>query len=342
LPLALLVGWSGLSTLWADDLRSAVVRTACFVLPFGLLAVALARVPWRPDWVVLLWAQLALMGVVFALVGIAQWLTRDVAWAPARLSPGADVGVYRVDAVFLDAAPYARFLVVAILGSVAVALARPAPRVAAAVVAAIVVMWIGLYLAYSASALAALLVGAAVAGALLWRRRGTLVAVGALVLTALVVAGLPQSRHWVSSHAGSRWHDTTRNRTAPFATGARIARDHPFAGVGVGGFERAYRGRAARAGSPPAEWRSTPVVVAAETGAVGLLLLAWLLAEALLAAFRRAGTTFTGRAAGAFGIMTAAIAVHSLFADMLLEDAMFWGLLALAAVARRVREPARD
>ena len=38
--------------------------------------------------------------------------------------------------------------------------------------------------------------------------------------------------------------------------------------------------------------------------------------------------------------MTAAIAVDSLFADMLLEDVTFWALLALAAVARRVREPA--
>jgi O-antigen ligase len=203
-------------------------------------------------------------------------------------------------------------------------------------------MWIGLYLAYSASALAALLVGALVAGALLWGRRGALVAVGALVLAAAVVAGLPQSRHWVSSRAESRWHDTTRSRTAPFATGAWIARDHPFGGVGSGGFERAYGERTAREGRAPAAWRSTPVVVAAETGAVGLLLLAWLLAEALLTAFRRAGSTFTGRAAATFGIMTAAIAVHSLFADMLLEDAMFWGLLALAAVARRVREPARD
>src|SRR4051812_16407799 len=296
LPLALLVGWSGLSALWADDLHRSAIELACFVLPFGLLAVALARVPWSREWVGALWVQLALMGVVFALVGIVQWLTRDVAWAPSRLAPDAHVGVYRVDAVFLDAVPYARFLVAAILASLVVALSRPAPRLAAAVAAAIAVMWIGLYFAYSASALAALAVGAAIAGALLWGRRATLVLVGALVVAALVVAAGPQSRDWASSRTGSRWHGATRDRAAPLATGGRIALDHPLGGVGIGGFERAYRRQTARDGRAPVAWRSTPVVVAAEIGLVGLLLLAWLLAEALLAASRRAGATFTGRA----------------------------------------------
>ena len=144
--------WPGAAslTLWADDRRRAAVVLLCFVLPFGLLAVALARLPWSREGVAALWVQLALMGVVFALVGIVQWLTRDAVWAPARLSPGAYVGVHRVDSVFLAAAPYARFLVVAILASVAVALARPAPRTAAVVAFAILVTWVGLYFAHSA------------------------------------------------------------------------------------------------------------------------------------------------------------------------------------------------
>ena len=117
--------------------------------------------------------------------------------------------------------------------------------------------------------------------------RPTLALLAALVLAGAVSAAVPQSRHWLSPRVESRRHDATRGRTSPASTGMRIALDHPLGGVGVGGFEHAYRDRLAREGARRAGWRSTPVVVVAETGAVGLLLLAWLLAEALLAPFRR-------------------------------------------------------
>ena len=46
LPLALWIGWSGVSILWTRDLREAGIELVFFVLPFGLLAVCLARLPW--------------------------------------------------------------------------------------------------------------------------------------------------------------------------------------------------------------------------------------------------------------------------------------------------------
>jgi len=46
-PLALLVGWTGLSLLWTKDLHEGAVALLFFWLPFGLLAVSIARLAWN-------------------------------------------------------------------------------------------------------------------------------------------------------------------------------------------------------------------------------------------------------------------------------------------------------
>ena len=46
LPLGAFVGWTGLSLLWTDDLRRGAIFLLAFVLPFGLLAIGFARLPW--------------------------------------------------------------------------------------------------------------------------------------------------------------------------------------------------------------------------------------------------------------------------------------------------------
>jgi putative inorganic carbon (HCO3(-)) transporter len=342
LPLGLWIGWSGLSILWTNDVRQAAIELIFFVLPFGLLAVCLARLPWSRRGLAWLTAQLLAMALLFAGIGIYQWLTRDVFWNPKVIVGNAYAPFFRVNSVFYDPSIYGRFLAVAILAGLVVVLARPAPRLAAAATAAIALTWIGLYYSYSQSSFAALIAGVLIAAALLWRWR----AVAALVVTAALVLAIavatPGIRHTLSSHTSSSWNKATSGRASLVGNGIRIALQHPVTGVGIAGFKRAYADRLGLRGKEPkaAASHNTPVTVAAETGIPGLLLLVWLVAEALLAAFRRAGSTFTGRASAAFGIMIAAIVVHSLFYNALFEDPMFWGLLALTAVAWRTREPA--
>ena len=58
----------GLALLWSDRQQGAIYLLF-YVLPLGLLAVALARLPWRLGWVKVLYAQLAVMALVFALIG---------------------------------------------------------------------------------------------------------------------------------------------------------------------------------------------------------------------------------------------------------------------------------
>jgi hypothetical protein len=73
--------------------------------------------------------------------------------------------------------------------------------------------------------------------------------------------------------------------------------------------------------------------VAAEGGLIGLGLYLWLLTAALLAAFQRAGSSFSGRVQLFCALALAAIAVHSLFYASFFEDPVVWGLLAIVGAA---------
>jgi hypothetical protein len=65
------------------------------------------------------------------------------------------------------------------------------------------------------------------------------------------------------------------------------------------------------------------------------VLLVWLVGVAIFAAARRAGATYLGRTAAWTAAALGAIALHSCFYSALLEDAIFWGLLAACALCVR-------
>jgi hypothetical protein len=104
-PVAFLVLLNGASILWTKDLRQGAIELVFFLLPFGLLAVAIARLPWSRGWLTFLAVQLSLMGVVFAAIGAYQYLTRDVFWNPKLIvdnSYAPSGWFYRVNSVFYD------------------------------------------------------------------------------------------------------------------------------------------------------------------------------------------------------------------------------------------------
>ena len=49
-PLAAFLAWAGVSLLWSDGARQGAVSLAAFYLPFGLLALMVARLPWQRRW----------------------------------------------------------------------------------------------------------------------------------------------------------------------------------------------------------------------------------------------------------------------------------------------------
>jgi O-antigen ligase len=146
---------------------------------------------------------------------------------------------------------------------------------------------------------------------------------------------LENVRDSLSLSSTDQLNRATRGRTELVENGLRIAADNPLAGVGIGGFEAAYRERVEVSPREEPASHTTPVTVAAETGIVGLALFAWLVAAALVLALRRtSGGPAAARLAGlAVGLGFFAVLVHSLFYSAFIEDPMTWCFLGLAALA---------
>jgi putative inorganic carbon (HCO3(-)) transporter len=339
-PLAGFVAWLGLSALWTNDPERGAVQVLAFIVPFALLTIALARLPWSERALAWLCRLLLAMAMLFSGVGIWQWTTKNVFWNPKVIADNTFASFYRVNSLFWDPSIYGRFLVVAILVALTLLLFGPWRRFDVPLALVIVVLWVGLLFSFSQSSFAALIAGLLVAGVLAWRSRaGALVSATAAIV---IMVGLPSLS---SEDAGATLvaapqhglNRVTRGRFDLVKNGIHIALDHPIAGVGVGGFEKAYKERVQvpRANTPASH--NTPVTVAAETGVVGLALFVWFLAAALAIAFKRAAAGPTSvRVAGlAAGLGITAIFVHSLFYNAFFEDPFTWGFLGLATLAAR-------
>jgi O-antigen ligase len=329
-PLALYLAWTGLSLIWTRDVHSGAVEVAAFYIPFTLLAICIARLPWQEVGLRALYALLVAMGVGFAVVGFYQYETRTIFENPKVITANAYAPLFRVNSVFWDPSIYGRFLVIAMLPSLVLLVRNRLPRwVAIAAVIALVVTWLGLLISFSQSSFGALLVVVAGAAFLYWRWKSIVV----IVVAAAVLAGIgfaqPQVRRSLQHHTVHSLNGLSSGRASLVAQGIRIARAHPVRGVGVGGFKKAYAKRVHLKGKEPktAASHNTAVTVAAETGAPGLLLFLWLLVAAFRQAFRRPSAV-----AVVGGLGVAAIFVHSLFYNAFFEDPTTWGLLGLIAL----------
>jgi O-Antigen ligase len=333
LPLALFVAWTGLSLSWTIDLKQGSVQLLFFYLPFGLLALALARLPWRPKLVPYLYAELAAMGVLFALVGLYERAAHHVFWNAKVIVGNAYQSFFRVNSLFWDPSIYGRFLVIVILGSVVVVLACSDRRVQLAAAGVTALAWVGLFFSYSQSSFAALLVGLVVAAGFAFWPKPAAAATAAAILALGFVGGRPTASTASPGAPAVVAATSAGSRASLVKGGIRIALDHPLGGVGIGGFTKSYAARHALVGlsAKKAASHTTPVTVAAETGIPGFLLFAWLAVAGFLLAFRRASLVGAGVPALAFGLTLLAIAVHSLGYNALFEDPMGWGALGLAA-----------
>ncbi|HEX5174586.1 MAG TPA: O-antigen ligase family protein [Gaiellaceae bacterium] len=368
-PLALYLVWISFSVAWTGALHTAATDLIAFYVPFTIIAISIARLPWRPSRIRLLYGELVAMALVFAATAFYQYETRTIFENAKLYTSNTYEALFRVNSVFFDPSIYGRFLVVALVPTVVLIIRGRSVRdgVAALVFAAIA--WLGLLVSFSQSSFAALFVAVLVASAVVWRWRALLVLGALVVALAGVVATQPKVRHDLT-HLGSgsaakhHRHPATRGVKKPLgerrhhhraatglnkATGGRatlivvgikIARAHAVRGVGLGGFERAY---SKRTGKTPRQSAShaTPVTVAAEEGAPGLLLYLWLVGALLLAAYRRINHAVYGTVALAAGLALLAVFVHSLAYSDFFEDPTTWGLIGLVALVSPRRVPAR-
>ncbi|HVM57801.1 MAG TPA: O-antigen ligase family protein [Gaiellaceae bacterium] len=334
-PLALYLGWTGLSLAWSGDVHEGAVELLAFYVPFTMLALVIARLPWSGLGVKALHLEIAVMALIFAAVGFYQYDTRNVFENPKVINSNAYAPFFRVNSVFWDPSIYGRFLVIAIIPSVVLIVLGRSLRLAWAAAAVVLVTWLGLLISFSQSSFAALLVAVVGIAFVAWRWR----ALAAIALVLVVLAGVavaqPTIRRAIVHHTHTGLNSATSGRASLVANGIRIAMAHPVFGVGVGGFKHAYAERLHLRGKAPkvAASHDAPVTVAAETGIVGLALATWLAVAVLVAAFRRLDGSFRGRASLVFGLAIAAILCHSLFYNDFFEDPMTWMLFGLVAVA---------
>jgi O-antigen ligase len=334
-PLALYVGWTGLSLAWTGDVGGGAIEVLAFYIPLTMLALLVARLPWSDLWLRALYVELGVMALIFAAVGFYQYDTRNVFENPKVINSNAYAAYFRVNSVFWDPSIYGRFLVIAIIPSVVLIVRGRSLRLAWAAAAVVLVTWLGLLISFSQSSFAALLVAVVGVAIVAWRWRSA----AAIGLVAVVLSGVaaaqPQIRRSIVHHTHSGLNSATSGRASLVANGIRIAEAHPVIGVGVGGFKHAYAQRLHLRGKAPrvAASHDAPVTVAAETGLIGFALATWLAFGVMIAAFRRVDRSFRGRASLAFGLAIAAILCHSLFYNDFFEDPMTWMLFGFVALA---------
>ena len=341
-PLAAFVGWGGVSMIWTQDVRQGAIELLFFYLPFGLLAVALARLRWSRLIALGLLVEVTAMAVVFSAIGIYQYEAHKLFWNQKLLVSNAYAPFYRVNSVFWDPSIYGRFLVVAILALLVVVLFGRDRRWLLGATAAIAVIWAGLFFSYSQSSFAALAAGVVIAAIFAWGRWGIALALATVLVVFAAGLAVPSVRHDLFGHSAGK--SATSGRGTLVRRGLHIAVHHPVAGVGLGGFKHAYADLAGLKGKEPnaAASHTTPVTVAAEGGIVGFALYAWLLVAALLLAFRRFARDLPGLTALALGLVLTAIAVHSLFYSAFFEDPTVWAAIGLAAALPRRRDERSD
>ena len=311
--------WAGVSLLWSDDPRAGATMLVLFVLPLGVLALALARVPWRTGWAGALGdrADRARRSGSRSQAACST-LTRDVSVEVDETFVSG--WYYRVGPVFDDPGDYAAFL------ASRSSWRSPSPCASRDVRC----LGPGRSWPRSCSGSGSCPSFSQTRASPRSARPRSRCSSAVWSPRALVPAALP----WRSSSARSRRARSRSLRTTssvPPGGGAasvhgaiRVARDHPLAGVGLGA---ARRGERRRDASPPSSG-SRACCSSRRSSQRGA----------------RGGTSRHAehRVRSPSAWRCSSLAVDSAFRGSLLRDPLFWGALGLiAAAARRPSAAAR-
>lgn len=343
LPLGVFVGFVVLSSNWSADPEEAAIQSVFFYLPFALLYLAV--VAWWPKarGLAILAATTIGLAVPIAVLALGQYYTRDIFWNTTLQQANIYSQFYRVNAVFFDPNILGRYLVIAMLGAVAIAWVSERTRLVVALWFATAILGAGLVVTFSRSSALMLLVGLFL---LSWRafgpkRTGVVAAVG-VGLVLVLALGTSQSVRDAATST-DRLEQVSEGRFGLVRGGLTIWKDEPVIGAGLGGFEPRFEETLT-----PTEQRrirvvvshNAPVTVLSEQGAVGFALFLVLIASAA-AAMTRASWRTSGNDSWAIWTLQAILAgvfVHALLYSALFEDPATWVLTASAlAIAARAR-----
>ena len=100
-PLALYLLWIGISMTWTNDIRTGAIDILASYIPFTIIALSVARLPWKRLRVKLLYGELAAMALVFACVGFYQYETRHIFENPKLHRRNSYAALFRVNSRLL-------------------------------------------------------------------------------------------------------------------------------------------------------------------------------------------------------------------------------------------------
>jgi O-antigen ligase len=331
----------GIQSSYSADFGHALENVVFFYVPFALLFALVARVPWTPKLARVCLGVLVVLALALVGIGFVEYATRHLFLNPKVIASNQLEDYFRVNSLFFDPNIYGRFLAIVMLLLAAWLLWARRQREVVAGALLLAVLWGGLVLTFSQSSFTALLVGLAILGAMRWSVRWALILSGAaLVIAVGIVALAPGAVHLELGNSKSA-DKATSGRYDLIKGGLELFKRAPLVGQGSGSFAREYR-RAEHVSPERAASAShtIPVTVAAEQGAIGLVVYLALLAAALARLFRGARRV-PERAAVAAAFV--ALVAHSMMYAAFLEDPLTWTLLGAGtamALWAAVREPA--
>jgi hypothetical protein len=315
---------------FSEDVSNAIENAGFFLIPFAVLFVLLLEVRWTRRLLGHVLIAIGAMASLFAVIAIYQYAARDL-FLNDDLFDSNQLHVYfRVNSLFFDPNVLGRYLGLAIV-ALAAWLAWGADRRTLILAAFTATLALGaLVFSFSISSFLALLAGLGTLALLRWHWQGAL-AFGAMAVVALGVlllaGGAPSSEIEGRDIEGGH---------VPLAEGGiDLAEDRPFAGWGSGSFGAAFYEQIDKTAKTNVS-HAEPITVAAEQGAVGLLVYLGLLAAALMTLFggRPGGSVARSAVAACF----VAMLVHSIGYAAFAIDPATWSLLALG-IALRARAP---
>ncbi len=344
LALALLaaVGLYAIQASYSNDIGFAARNVGFFLIPFAVMFALLLEVRWTPRLLGFTFAVVLGEAILFAAVGIGQHIAGEIFWNDA-LEMSNDFHFYlRVNSLFWDPNIYGRYLALAIVISLGVLVWLRDRRWALGLAAAIAVVFAGLTVAFSQSSFISLLFGIAVLAALRWSLLWT--AIVAPLVAAIALAGLLTIGSGADSDEPVGIE--TEGRTTLLRGGLDLAEERPLYGYGSASFPEEFAEAEDVKKGENTVSHNEPVTVAAEQGAIGVLVYLALLAVAvwtLLSGMRAIAPGFGARAgpeAAERGFAAARIAIAAAFGALLvhtigyagyLTDPLTWALLAAGA-----------
>jgi O-antigen ligase len=319
-----------IQTAYSEDVSNAIENASFFLVPFAVMLMLLGEVRWTRR--ILGWVLVAVSGMalIFAGVAFAEYAARDLLLSRGNLLESNQLHLYfRVNSLFYDPNIFGRDLALVLVALGAYLAWSRGTRLAIGAAVVSGVLLVALAFSYSITSFAALFAGLLVVAGLRWSVRWA-AAGGALALVCgalvLLVIGTAHSDTRVTE-SGS---EAARGQVDLVKGGVRLAGRRPVWGWGSGSFGAAFSRHIERAKTTVSH--TEPITVAAEQGAIGLVVYLAVVVLALIVMFRGAAASAATAACAACFV---AMVVHSLGYAAFTIDPATWALLGLGVALRR-------